>query len=193
MNPYPRDPPARGRGGRRGRPRRSAFAQLAAGGRYVPPAKWTQETLEEAWGASQDDHMRRQLVATGESPEQIEAILEAQRQERQDTITHPLEGLWGLNDGKWVIEGECPVSTHVVHDGWVEQAKSTTAWYDFLAEMAEVRAGGRRRNGRPLFGAGSPKRRVRVTHKRKTMLTAFRFAASPSLGGLDPSTTGWGV
>lgn len=105
--PYPRNMPSR-RGGRR---RRNPFASLAAGGQYIPPAKWTQEALEEAWGASQDDYARRQLVADGETPEQIEAILEAQRQVRPDTITHPLEGLWGMGENKWVIEGECPVST----------------------------------------------------------------------------------
>lgn len=154
MNPYARHTPAR-RGGRR---KKSAFASLAAGGQYVPPSKWTQETLEEAWAASQDDHTRRQLTDDGQPPEQIEAILEVQRQVREVAITHPLEGLWGLGENQWVVEGECPVSTsfqsvrggpnsaghtHSVGITWPRWPRS----WDRVSGPAAQRS-------RPLFGGG---------------------------------------
>lgn len=106
-NPYPRNMPARRGKGRR----RSAFVSLRVGGRYIPPAKWTRETIEEAWSASQDDRYRRQLTRDGLPAEEIEAMLELARDGRSDSVTHPLEGLWNLGNNHWVIEGECPVST----------------------------------------------------------------------------------
>ncbi|CAK9779559.1 unnamed protein product [Cutaneotrichosporon oleaginosum] len=102
-NPFPSN-------SRRGKKRnRGAFADLRAGGRYIPPDKWTKETLEEGWCASQEDRYRRQLIREGVPEEDISALLKYERDERVQNIQHPLEDLWNLGNDLWVIEGECPV------------------------------------------------------------------------------------
>ncbi|BEJ16831.1 hypothetical protein CspHIS471_0602320 [Cutaneotrichosporon sp. HIS471] len=112
-NPYPRNaPPRRGR-----KPKRSPFADLRAGGRYIPPAKWTEETIEEAWSASQDDRYRRQLIRDGLSAADIEATLKLVGDGRDDSVKHPLEGLWDLGNNRWVIEGDCPVCRKPIPGG----------------------------------------------------------------------------
>ncbi|BEI85995.1 hypothetical protein CcaverHIS002_0602820 [Cutaneotrichosporon cavernicola] len=112
-NPYPRFSPRR-----RGRkPKRSPFADLGAGGRYIPPAKWTEETIREAWSASQDDRYRRQLIRDGLSAADIEATLKLVRDGRDDSVKHPLEGLWDLGNNRWVIEGDCPVCRKPIPGG----------------------------------------------------------------------------
>ncbi|GMK58375.1 hypothetical protein CspeluHIS016_0504070 [Cutaneotrichosporon spelunceum] len=113
-NPY-----ARNFSGRRGgtKRKRSPFASLREGGRYIPPAKWTQETIEAAWAASQDDRHRRQLIRDGLQARDIEATLKLAGDGRDDSVKHTLQGLWNLGSNHWVIEGDCPVCRKPIPGG----------------------------------------------------------------------------
>ncbi|KAL7419938.1 hypothetical protein Q5752_005857 [Cryptotrichosporon argae] len=110
VNPYPPRMPARHN-------RRKLVFDA-----HHQPSAWTYELLVLAYGQYLDGVARRQALETGLALEDVEAVVEAQREGREVDVEQVLKGLWKIGgEGlakSWVVEGECPVCRKTIPGGF---------------------------------------------------------------------------
>ncbi|WVQ94690.1 hypothetical protein IAU59_001770 [Kwoniella sp. CBS 9459] len=138
-NPYP-DNTAHGRGGgrggrgNRGGSHRNTRNSRAAAGHVMPhvsvnpnmseprwgpgPTEWSKELLQEYWHHYLTRICETQLRRTKVPKEEWDAIKDVQLDKLEDVkVDHVLKGLWKV-EGKWVVEGECPVCRNPLPGGY---------------------------------------------------------------------------
>ncbi|ORY26080.1 hypothetical protein BCR39DRAFT_274869 [Naematelia encephala] len=126
-NPYPGQPPSNrgrgtrgrgsrggGRGGRGGYSNsgtHSHFSSTAGESKLGGPTEWTTETLETAWSKNLEIQY---LIINGALPEIARGYTD---DDRKAIVPDPgyfhvievLKGLWKIEPGGYIVEGECPV------------------------------------------------------------------------------------